>query len=153
MNALIDILQGRRIAILTGAGCSTESGIPDYRGPLTRHKARNPIQYKAFIGEPEARQRYWSRSVIGWQRVEAAAPNDAHKSIARLEAARLLNSGLLSGVITQNVDRLHHKAGSRRNQGYLIIVGRSRGTKPAIRYSTKRLSESQKQGSDIGRVV
>lgn len=109
MDALIDILKGRRIAILTGAGCSTESGIPDYRGPLTRHKARNPIQYKAFVGEPEARKRYWSRSVIGWQRVEAAAPNDAHKSIARLEAA-----GLLSGVITQNVDRLHHKAGSRQ---------------------------------------
>lgn len=108
MDALIDILQGRRIAILTGAGCSTESGIPDYRGPLTRHKARNPIQYKAFVGEPEARQRYWSRSVIGWQRVARAEPNAAHKAIAQMEDA-----GLVSGVITQNVDRLHHKAGSR----------------------------------------
>ena len=106
---LIHLLQGARCIVLSGAGCSTESGIPDYRGPLTRHKARNPIQFKAFISEAKARQRYWSRSVIGWQRVADAVPNAAHIAIAQMEAG-----GLLNGVITQNVDRLHHKAGSRQ---------------------------------------
>ena len=108
IDDLLALMRGKRVVVLTGAGCSTESGIPDYRGPLTRHKARNPILYKAFVGDPAARVRYWSRSVIGWRRIEEARPNPAHFAIAELE-----QSGAICGVITQNVDRLHHKAGSR----------------------------------------
>lgn len=108
-DALVSLLRGRRVVALTGAGISTESGIPDYRGPKTRHKARNPIQYRAFVGSAEAQARYWARSVVGWPRMSAAQPNPAHRALAELERA-----GLLAGIITQNVDRLHARAGSRR---------------------------------------
>ncbi len=104
IDALVELLRGRRVAALTGAGCSTESGIPDYRGPGTRDRARNPIQHRAFIGDPSARARYWARSAVGWQRFRDVEPNAAHLAIARME---------LTGLITQNVDRLHHRAGSR----------------------------------------
>ncbi|MFK7845243.1 MAG: NAD-dependent protein deacetylase [Rhodothermales bacterium] len=102
-------MKDRQTVVLTGAGCSTESGIPDYRGPQTRHKTRHPIQYREFISDPEARKRYWGRSVIGWTRVENAEPNAAHTALSKLEKA-----GKINGIITQNVDRLHHKAGSRQ---------------------------------------
>lgn len=107
-SALVDLLRDRRIVVLTGAGCSTESGIPDYRGPKTRHKARNPVRYRAFCTDPEARQRYWARSAIGWPRFQAAQPNDGHRALAALEAV-----GHVAGIITQNVDGLHQAAGSR----------------------------------------
>ncbi|NBC16169.1 MAG: NAD-dependent protein deacetylase [Bacteroidetes bacterium] len=103
------LLQGQRVVVLTGAGCSTESGIPDYRGPETRRKARNPIKYRAFVGEAAARRHYWARSAIGWPRFKQARPNDGHRALARLEAA-----GVVRGIITQNVDRLHQAAGSER---------------------------------------
>jgi len=109
LPGLLTVLRGRRVVALTGAGISTESGIPDYRGPKTRHKARNPIQYKAFVGDPAMQDRYWARSAAGWPRMAAAQPNPAHRALARLE-----RDGLLCGIITQNVDRLHRKAGSRR---------------------------------------
>ena len=109
IDELVQVLCGRRIAVLTGAGCSTESGIPDYRGPETKRQARNPVQYKEFIGDAAARARYWARSMIGWPRIRDAVPNAAHSAIAEMEKA-----GLASGVITQNVDRLHHRAGSSR---------------------------------------
>lgn len=102
-------LTGKKIVALTGAGCSTDSGIPDYRGPKTREKVRNPIQYLEFIRKPEVRQRYWARSARGWPWFSAREPNSAHHALATLEHA-----GAVSGIITQNVDRLHHKAGSRR---------------------------------------
>jgi NAD-dependent deacetylase sirtuin 4 len=105
---LVDLLAGRRFVALTGAGCSTESGIPDYRGG-GRTGPRNPIQHDAFLRRREVRQRYWARATIGWAHFRAAEPNPAHRALAALEAA-----GPLAGVITQNVDRLHHRAGSRR---------------------------------------
>lgn len=105
---LVGVLAGRRLVVLTGAGCSTESGIPDYRGPQTRARTRNPIQYRAFVTDPAARQRYWSRSLAGWPRLDAARPNPAHHALAELEAR-----GRVVGLITQNVDRLHTRAGSR----------------------------------------
>jgi NAD-dependent deacetylase sirtuin 4 len=109
VSALVELLRGRRVVGLVGAGCSTGSGIPDYRGPETRRRARNPIQIQAFLGDDAGRQRYWARAVVGWPRFRASRPNAAHAALAALEHA-----GVLRGLITQNVDRLHHAAGSRR---------------------------------------
>jgi NAD+-dependent protein deacetylase sirtuin 4 len=108
VDELAALLGGRRFVALTGAGCSTESGIPDYRGQ-GRAGPRNPIQHDAFLRRPEVRQRYWARATVGWSRFSAARPNAAHRALAALEEA-----GHLAGIITQNVDRLHHAAGSRR---------------------------------------
>jgi NAD-dependent protein deacetylase/lipoamidase sirtuin 4 len=105
---LIDLLAGRRFVALTGAGCSTESGIPDYRGG-GRTGPRNPIQHDAFMRRPDVRRRYWARATLGWAQFSGAEPNAAHRALAALESA-----GPLAGVITQNVDRLHQRAGSRR---------------------------------------
>jgi len=107
--ALAGFLAGRRAVALTGAGVSTDSGIPDYRGPDGVQRRRAPVQYQEFMRSEARRRRYWARSVAGWTRFAAAAPNAAHRAIAALESA-----GSLVGVITQNVDRLHHAAGSRR---------------------------------------
>jgi NAD+-dependent protein deacetylase sirtuin 4 len=107
-EALVAGLAGRRLVVLTGAGCSTESGIPDYRGN-GQPPSRKPIQHDAFVRAPEVRQRYWARATLGWERFSAARPNAAHTALAEMEAA-----GCLGGIITQNVDRLHHAAGSRR---------------------------------------
>jgi len=105
---LIQLLRGRRVVALTGAGCSTESGIPDYRGPDTPPRTRPPIQHREFVDHAAARQRYWARSVLGWSRFSAAQPNPAHAALAELE-----QRGVVAGVITQNVDGLHGAAGSR----------------------------------------
>ncbi|MEV6275169.1 NAD-dependent protein deacetylase [Nocardia sp. NPDC051832] len=107
LAALIDLIAGRRVAVLTGAGLSTDSGIPDYRGPAS--PPRNPMTYQQFVGDPVFRQRYWARNHIGWRRMDAARPNLGHRALARLE--RL---GVVTGLITQNVDLLHTKAGHRR---------------------------------------
>jgi NAD+-dependent protein deacetylase sirtuin 4 len=109
VDALIDLLRGRRVVVLAGAGCSTESGIPDYRGPAAGPRTRAPIQYQEFVRDPAARTRYWSRSVVGWTRIAAARPNAGHLALADLERA-----DAIQGIITQNVDGLHHLAGSRR---------------------------------------
>jgi NAD-dependent deacetylase sirtuin 4 len=108
LNALVVILSGRRLVALTGAGCSTESGIPDYRGN-GRPPVHAPIQHDAFVRRPDVRQRYWARATVGWARFSRARPNPAHDALAAMERA-----GLLRGIITQNVDRLHNAAGSRR---------------------------------------
>jgi NAD-dependent SIR2 family protein deacetylase len=109
LRALADLLRDRRAVALAGAGMSTESGIPDYRGPETARRARNPMQARQFLSEPTARARYWARSMLGWPRIAAARPNDAHRALATLE-----RSSALTGVITQNVDGLHQAAGSQR---------------------------------------
>jgi NAD+-dependent protein deacetylase sirtuin 4 len=105
---LLDLLRDRRIVVLAGAGCSTESGIPDYRGPEASSRPRRPLQYQEFIRSETARVRYWARSAAGWPRFSASRPNEGHRALAELERA-----GLVAGVITQNVDGLHHAAGSR----------------------------------------
>ncbi|WP_315702003.1 MULTISPECIES: NAD-dependent protein deacetylase [unclassified Bradyrhizobium] len=94
--------------VLTGAGCSTNSGIPDYRDRLGNWKRTQPVSFQAFIGEQLTRQRYWARSLIGWQRFGLARPNSTHHALARLEA-----QGSCRLLVTQNVDRLHQAAGHR----------------------------------------
>ncbi|HEU4537790.1 MAG TPA: Sir2 family NAD-dependent protein deacetylase, partial [Polyangiaceae bacterium] len=108
-DALVELLRGRRFVALTGAGCSTESGIPDYRGQGAPRRPNRPIQGPEFRRSEALRRRYWARSLEGWGRFQAAPPNAGHVALARLEAA-----GRLAGIVTQNVDRLHHAAGSRR---------------------------------------
>ncbi|MDQ0633595.1 NAD-dependent SIR2 family protein deacetylase [Arthrobacter pascens] len=105
LNSIRSLLAGKRIALLTGAGLSTDSGIPDYRGPDS--PPRSPMTYQEFVGDPANRQRYWARNHIGWSRLRHADPNEGHRAAAEME-----RRGLLSGVITQNVDRLHEDAGS-----------------------------------------
>ncbi len=105
---LAELLRGRAWVALTGAGCSTESGIPDYRGVGARGRPRTSIQGPDFRRSAAVRQRYWARAALGWDRIRAAEPNPGHLALARLEA-----DGALGGVVTQNVDRLHHAAGSR----------------------------------------
>jgi NAD+-dependent protein deacetylase sirtuin 4 len=107
--AAVVALAGRRIVALTGAGISTESGIPDYRGPVTRQRARAPMRFSQFAGDEGARRRYWARATLGWLRIRDAAPNEGHQALAALEAR-----GKLRGVITQNVDGLHRAAGARQ---------------------------------------
>lgn len=99
-------LAGKTLLALTGAGISTDSGIPDYRGE--GKTARHPMTFDAFMGSPEARVRYWARSFVGWNRIAEAKPNRGHFAIADAE-----RHSKISSVITQNVDRLHQKAGSR----------------------------------------
>ena len=96
------------VVVLSGAGLSTESGIPDYRGPTGLARRAEPMTYQAFTGAATARQRYWARSHLGWRHIAQAAPNDGHRAVAQLQ-----RSGLLSGIITQNVDGLHQQAGTR----------------------------------------
>ena len=98
-----------RIFVLTGAGVSTASGIPDYRDDNGDWKHQQPMEYHEFVERHAARQRYWARSFIGWQRFNHARPNRAHQALARLEQLRRLTR-----TVTQNVDGLHQRAGSRR---------------------------------------
>ncbi len=97
----------RRLFVLTGAGCSTASGIPDYRDEQGAWKRTPPVTYQAFVGEVATRQRYWARSLLGWPRVAAARPNAAHRALAALE-----QQGRCELLLTQNVDGLHQAAGS-----------------------------------------
>ena len=103
---LVALLRGGNITVLSGAGLSTESGIPDYRGPDGKRRVM-PMTYGEFVASPANRQRYWARSFVGWRRFASAGPNDGHRAVADLQ--RL---GLIRAIITQNVDGLHQRAGA-----------------------------------------
>lgn len=102
------IARAGRVAVVTGAGVSTASGIPDYRDRNGDWKHARPVQYADFVARPDVRRRYWARSFSGWQRIANARPNRAHTALAALESA-----GRVDTIITQNVDGLHRRAGSR----------------------------------------
>lgn len=102
-----DLLRGHRVLALTGAGISTDSGLPDYRGPNAA--PRSPMTFQQFVTDPGFRRHYWARNHVGWQHMHATRPNAGHRALANLERA-----GILTGVITQNVDRLHQAAGSQQ---------------------------------------
>jgi len=105
---VLELVAAGDVFVLTGAGVSTESGIPDYRDEQGAWKLRPPIQYKEFTFSAARRQRYWSRSALGWARMSSARPNPAHRALASLEGL-----GLLPLLVTQNVDGLHQAAGAR----------------------------------------
>ncbi len=107
LDAAVAALRDRTIAVLTGAGVSTDSGIPDYRGAGAL--PRNPMKFQQFLTDAEYRKRYWAGSHLGWRRFDGASPNDGHRTLAALELR-----GLVNGIITQNVDGLHLRAGSQR---------------------------------------
>ncbi|MCY7325508.1 MAG: NAD-dependent deacetylase [Microbacteriaceae bacterium] len=107
LAAAVEVLTGRTVAVLTGAGVSTDSGIPDYRGAGAL--PRNPMTFQQFIKDPEYRKRYWAGSHLGWRQFDDAQPNDGHRALAELELA-----GVVNGVMSQNVDGLHLRAGSQR---------------------------------------
>lgn len=103
---LVALLRGCRVAVLTGAGMSTDSGIPDYRGPDS--PPSNPMTIQQFVSDAAFRQRYWARNHVGWRHMDDKMPNAGHRALAALERA-----GVVTGLITQNVDLLHTKAGSQ----------------------------------------
>lgn len=105
LEEAIDLMRGARVAVLTGAGVSTDSGIPDYRGEGAPR--RNPMTFQTFLASEPARKRYWAGSHLGWRRFGSAQPNAGHLALARLE-----RSGAVTGLVTQNVDGLHRRAGS-----------------------------------------
>jgi len=107
IDQAVPLLEGRSIAVLTGAGVSTDSGIPDYRGEGAPR--RSPMTFQQFLVDAQYRKRYWAGSHLGWRHFDAARPNTGHRVLAELEA-----SGIVNGVITQNVDGLHLRAGSQR---------------------------------------
>jgi NAD-dependent SIR2 family protein deacetylase len=106
--ALTELVRAGDVVVLTGAGVSTDSGIPAYRDEEGRWKQSAPMQFRDFTGSALSRQRYWARSMVGWSRMAGAHPNDAHRALAALE-----HGGWTKLLITQNVDGLHEAAGSR----------------------------------------
>ncbi|MDT4997860.1 MAG: hypothetical protein QOD45_1928 [Pseudonocardiales bacterium] len=107
LSTMRSLLAAGGVAVLSGAGLSTESGIPDYRGPTGALRRALPMTFQAFLGSPVARRRYWARSYLGWRQLSLATPNAGHSAVARWQHA-----GLLAGIITQNVDGLHQAAGA-----------------------------------------
>jgi NAD-dependent SIR2 family protein deacetylase len=108
LDAVLPVVAAGAVAVLSGAGLSTESGIPDYRGAEGSLRRHTPMTYQDFVADPTGRQRYWARSHLGWRTIARADPNRGHHAVAELG-----RRGLLAGVITQNVDGLHQAAGSR----------------------------------------
>jgi NAD-dependent SIR2 family protein deacetylase len=108
LEALVRLLAGRGVVVLSGAGLSTESGIPDYRGETGSRRRGSPMTYQEFTGGEAARRRYWARSHVGWRTIARAEPNAGHRVVEQLR-----RSGHVAAVITQNVDGLHRAAGTR----------------------------------------
>jgi NAD-dependent SIR2 family protein deacetylase len=108
LAAMADYVGDGDVMVLTGAGLSTDSGIPDYRGANGSLRRYTPMTFQTFVGDAAARQRYWARSHVGWRRFASARPNVGHQAIHALQQL-----GLLSGIVTQNVDGLHQAAGAR----------------------------------------
>jgi NAD-dependent SIR2 family protein deacetylase len=108
VDALAELVADGDVVVLSGAGLSTDSGIPDYRGATGSLRRHTPMTYQTFTKDARGRHRYWARSFVGWRQIRGARPNAGHRAVAELQAA-----GLLSGVITQNVDGLHQAAGAR----------------------------------------
>jgi NAD-dependent SIR2 family protein deacetylase len=106
-GVLLDVVASGNVLALSGAGLSTESGIPDYRGPTGLARRATPMTYQTFTGSAAARRRYWARSHLGWRHIAHAVPNRGHHAVAELG-----RRGLLAGIITQNVDGLHQAAGA-----------------------------------------
>jgi NAD-dependent SIR2 family protein deacetylase len=104
---LLDVVAAGNVLVLSGAGLSTESGIPDYRGPTGLARRATPMTYQTFTASQDARRRYWARSHLGWRHIGQAVPNRGHHAVAELG-----RRGLLDGIITQNVDGLHQAAGA-----------------------------------------
>jgi NAD-dependent SIR2 family protein deacetylase len=107
LEMLADLVADGDVVILSGAGLSTESGIPDYRGETGRKRRAEPMTYQAFAGSAAARRRYWARSHLGWRHITRADPNAGHRAVAGLQ-----ERGLVAGIITQNVDGLQQAAGA-----------------------------------------
>ncbi|KAE9659504.1 NAD-dependent protein deacetylase [Pseudomonas sp. PB105] len=107
LDTLLRAMAERRFLVLTGAGISTSSGIPDYRDSEGVRRGKAPMMYQEFLATPQARRRYWARAMLGWPRVRIAEPNKAHLALATLQQRQQI-----SGLITQNVDTLHDQAGS-----------------------------------------
>jgi NAD-dependent SIR2 family protein deacetylase len=108
LGGLAALVEAGGAVVLSGAGLSTESGIPDYRGPTGLSRRVTPMTFQAFTRDPAARQRYWARSHLGWRTIAQARVNDGHRAVAALQ-----EHGLLAGIVTQNVDGLHQAAGAR----------------------------------------
>ena len=108
LAALVELVADGDVVVLSGAGLSTESGIPDYRGPTGAARPSTPMTYQVFTGDAAARRRYWARSHLGWRTIAGARANAGHRAVAELQAA-----GLLRGIVTQNVDGLHQAGGAR----------------------------------------
>ncbi|KPX48441.1 NAD-dependent protein deacetylase [Pseudomonas syringae pv. helianthi] len=108
LGTLCQTMADKPFLVVTGAGISTASGIPDYRDEQGVRRGKQPMMYQEFVGNPAARQRYWARAMLGWPRIYAAQPNAAHQTLAALQA-----DDVITGLITQNVDALHTQAGSR----------------------------------------
>ena len=108
LDEVVDVVGRGRVAVLSGAGISTESGIPDYRGDEGSLRRHTPMTYDDFVATEQGRRRYWARSHVGWRTIARAAPNDGHRAVAELQ-----RRGHLTGIITQNVDGLHQAGGAR----------------------------------------
>ena len=108
LEALVDLLADGECVVLSGAGLSTDSGIPDYRGATGSLRRHTPMTYQTFTRDPRGRHRYWARSYVGWRQIRGARPNAGHRAVGDLQAA-----GTLGGLITQNVDGLHQAGGAR----------------------------------------
>jgi NAD-dependent SIR2 family protein deacetylase len=141
LEVLADLVADGDVVILSGAGLSTESGIPDYRGETGRRRRAEPMTYQTFAGSAAARRRYWARSHLGWRYIAQARPNSGHRAVAELQ-----RRGLVAGIITQNVDGLHQAAGARDvielhgSLDRVICLGCGRRT--SRRVFAERLSEA-----------